>query len=93
MASDPNDVERLLVTGSDEDLDLFHVRVFMEMNAVERRGQTILYTVRGADLEAVLALAREYGVTVQHRADAPDGSPPAAYWPVAVQGKAPGWVP
>jgi hypothetical protein len=86
-------VERLLVSGADDDLMSVHFPVAYVANAVERRGRTVFYTVMAADLEAVLAAARaQGGVTVQRRVEAPAGSPPEAYWPVAVKGRAAPWT-
>ena len=80
-------VTRFLVSGTDDTLTGFHLSVCMLLNAIERRGQTILYTCMGEDRDAALAEAKRTGVTMQES----DGT--QEQWTTIVQGEHPGWTP
>lgn len=82
-----SEVQRILVTGSNARLQMFHGAVCSVANAIERRGQTLFYTVLDSDLGAVLNVARLAGVTVQQQAEQPP------FWPVVVQGHSEPWAP
>lgn len=75
-------VHRFLVTGLDEQLFAFHVPLCAKLNAVERRGQTVLYTCMDEDRELALEVARTVNATVQEW----DGEE----WAV-IAGEGPGW--
>lgn len=80
-------VHRLLVTGGDEQLMAFHMPICMTANAIERRKQTVFYTVFDDDLEAVIKVAKKTGVTVQQ--DSRDEGP--ENWVLVVAGKSAPW--
>jgi hypothetical protein len=83
-------VHRLLVTGRTEaQLERFHLEAGLVANAVERRGNTVLYTVFDEELELVIKAARRHYLTVQQRADS--DQPP--YWLVVNAGIAEPWKP
>lgn len=79
-------VQRLLVTGTDEQKLRFHMSVCVYANAIECRGATTLYTVFDSDLDTVLHAARTSKCTVQQRANQ------EPFWPVVVQGELPAWT-
>lgn len=83
----PSEVQRLLISGDDDQLTAFHLLVCMVANAIERREQTIFYTVMADDLAGVMEVAKATGVTVQQKAKQ------APWWPVVLQGKTAAWTP
>ncbi len=75
-------VRRFLVTGTDDQITDFHMRVGSNLNAIERRGQTVFYTCVAEDAAAALSIAGEVGVIVQEWDE--------EKWRVIV-GAGPGW--
>lgn len=83
-------VERILVTGNETALHRFTMAVFFAaINPIERRGQTIFYTVMGEDLPKVIEQARGTGVTVQHM----EPGPGKEVWTTVIKGESPPWGP
>lgn len=78
-------VERILVSGTDDGFAVFQLTVCMSCNRIERRGQTVLYTVFDEDLNGVLRLAKASSLTVQRW----DGG--RSEWVKVVDGEHPGW--
>lgn len=84
MSDETQPIRRLLVSGSSaEQLLFYHSGACDFMNAIERRGNTILYTCCNADCCLAERMAEQAGLTVQEW----DGRK----WAVLVQGKHPGW--
>lgn len=81
-------VTRFLVTGTDEQLIGFHLGVAFLLNAIERRGQTILYACMAEDRDFALRMARESGVTLQELLEDENQMEDRI---VVVQGENPGW--
>ena len=81
-----NTIHRLLVTGrTNLQLVQFSITGGVYANAIDRRNMTILFTVAAEHLHEVLTAAKQYGLTVQQRADEPP------WWPVVVAGVAGPW--
>ncbi len=58
-------VRGFLVTGPDGELDAFHLRVFLTLNPIDRRGQTVRYSCMPEDAERALQAAKDTDVTLQ----------------------------
>ena len=78
-------VTRFLVSGTDKQLMDFHLSICMLLNAIERRGETVLYTCMGEDRETTLNVGRKSGVTMQEWAE------DTKKWNMIIQGEHPGW--
>lgn len=82
-------VERALVTVVDDDqLQGFHCHVGAFANAIDRRKNTVFYTVMGEDWSAFLKFAKIFEVTVQQMDSA---NRDEEIWTVVHQGKAKPW--
>ena len=60
-----NNVFSLLVTGNNESLVKFHLSVFLCLNSLDRRKQTIRYTCMAERLPMAIDAAKVAGVTLQ----------------------------
>lgn len=60
-----NGVFSLLVTGNNESLIKFHLSVFLCLNSLDRRKQTIRYTCMAERLPMAIDAAKVAGVTLQ----------------------------
>ena len=79
-----SDVHRFLVTGNDDQLYDFHTVVAALLAALERQGQTVLYTCMSEeDRDFALEAAKATGVTVQER--------DSEVWEI-IAGDGPGWI-
>ena len=58
-------VKRILVTGNEEQLQTFHLAVGFVANAIERREQTIFYTVFDYDFDTVYEIALDIGLEIE----------------------------
>jgi hypothetical protein len=58
-------VRRFLVTAPDDHLTRFHFVVAMNLNALERRQQTLFYTCMAEDAELAFLAAKQFDVTLQ----------------------------
>jgi len=85
---DLGEVNGILVSGAEPALQLFHLAVYMTLNAIDRRGQTVRYTVFDKHLESALKCARDNNLTVQ-RIDR-NGTGAETYT-MLVQGEHEGW--
>jgi hypothetical protein len=85
---DFGEVNGILVSGAEKQLQLFHLTVFMTLNAIDRRGQTVRYTVFDKHLEQALKSAQDNDLTVQ-RIDR-DGHGNETYT-LLVKGQHEGW--
>lgn len=84
-------VERALVTGKDdEELNIFHFAVFAYANAIERRGNTIFYTVMGEDWPAFMRAVESVNITAQQM---DSSNRDEEIWNVVHQGAAAPWKP
>jgi hypothetical protein len=81
-------VNGILVSGTDEQLSRFHLAVCMTLNGIDRRRQTVRYTVFDKHLDPALKCAEANGVTVQRIERDNDG---IETYPVLVQGQHEGW--
>jgi hypothetical protein len=80
----PKGIHRYLVTGTDLHLMVFHHLVYRHLNAVERRGNTVLYTCFEADRAFALEAAKTAGVSVQ------EWAAELHEWEI-IAGSGPGW--
>lgn len=81
-------VTGFLASGTDAELESFHLAVCMALLAQERRDQTIYYTAMMEDRDMAINAADESGVTLQEMDDGP-----GERWTVVVNGEHPGWSP
>jgi hypothetical protein len=79
------EIERFLVSGTEEQLQHFHLAVCLLANDVSRRGDTVCYTVVPGGVPCMFRAAEVANVTLQQRARS------APFWPVVRQGPAPAW--
>jgi hypothetical protein len=84
-------VHRLLATGTEEQLQDFHLHICLLLNSIERRRQTVFYTCLDQDYEFAKAAAAKTHVTVQEMQEK-DGEEQEE-WVIIVQGELPGWKP
>lgn len=84
-----NGVFGLLVTGSNESLVKFHLSVFLCLNSLDRRKQTIRYTCMAEHLPMAIDAAKAADVTLQ-RIDIVGFS---EFYPTLVRGDMLGWRP
>lgn len=89
-------VERLLITGTDEIFaDPAFALLGMSVNYIERRGDTIIATVLAEEYPHVIEAFRQAhtGATFQRRKDKEEGSNPAEFWEIVIQGDVAPWKP
>lgn len=82
-------VHRLLVSGTDDQLNSFHLSLCFRLNAIQRREQTVNYTCMSEDLDDAREIALETGVTLQEIKHDDDGN---ESYQMLVLGEHPGWA-
>lgn len=82
-------VERALVTADGEDqLQLFHLATCVYANAIERRENTVFYTVMGEDWSKFVDAGRQANITIQQM---DSSNRDEEVWNVVNQGTADAW--
>lgn len=80
-------VAGFLVSGNEEQLTDFHLRVYMVLNGIDRRGDTCRYTCFSEDREGAMLAAEEAGVTMEEIVGAGEDED----YLMLVQGEHRGW--